>query len=155
MFEEFLSDLNEKLRRKFQGILTKEDKSHARLLSQTYLRAVRFGDLEMLSRLRKLSELYEKRFVRSRYTGGKRAPLPWHYFAGIAALKFLTRGSIPTKRMVRQVAFLERARYELPAGSSSEELELKMREVRNQAPKRWARIWKDLGLSGLPSAPTR
>jgi hypothetical protein len=59
MFEEFLSDLNEKLRRKFQGILAKEDKSHAKLLSQTYLRAVRSGDLEMLSRLHKLSELYE------------------------------------------------------------------------------------------------
>jgi len=98
--------------------------------------------------------LYEKRWIQNRSVERKRDSVPWHCYVGVGAFKFLARGKIPTKKEVKQEAFKLRALAELPVNSNARDIEARIHELRSHAPKRWARIFGDLGLIDLPSAST-
>jgi hypothetical protein len=76
--------------------------------------------LEELAHLFKLSELYERRWIQNRSVEQKRDTVPWHYYVGISAFKFLATGKIPTKKEVKQEAFRLRAVAELPLNSNAQ-----------------------------------
>jgi len=149
---DFLSGSSREFRQKFQNLLRKRDKTHEERLAKAYLRAVGKGDLEELTDLFKLSELYERRWIQNRSVEQKRDSVPWLCYVGIGAFKFLARGKIPTKKEVKQEAFRLRAVAELPLDSNAQAIEARIHELRSHAPKRCARIFGDLGLIDLPSA---
>jgi hypothetical protein len=96
-------------------------------------------------------------------------PPPWHYFIGVAACLFLARGGVPYKKDVKEAAILHRAVFDAQMRAQvggaakrpilfepiSLEPELKRltKELKRSGPN-WTRIFGDLGLSGLPAAPT-
>lgn len=81
---------------------------HAKLLAVTCIAAVRGGRLNDIA---ELCEIFEKRTYRR---GRLSRELPWEYYAAVAALGFLNKGTIPLKKEVKEAALRERAIMELP-----------------------------------------
>jgi hypothetical protein len=134
------------------------DPEDEQILGKAFVDAVKRGDLKRLSSLHDLCALYENKALQAPSNGDSRS---WHYYTGLAALHFLRRGVLPFKRTVRERALEESALSEFyllaPIERWSVAIEEKRKELKGAFPKKktWARIFKDLGLDGLPSAPTR
>jgi hypothetical protein len=152
--EEFLSGTSKAFRQKIRASMSKYYRKHSRLLSKELLRAVGKGETAAIAHLAELLKLYEMQGERRDPKARKGDPVRWHFFMGICAVHFLTRGVVPTKKAVKEAAFKERAVWELEAGASPEKIACRISELREHAPTHWARIFKELGLSSLPSAPT-
>jgi hypothetical protein len=73
---------------------------------------VRQGNIGKLKDIVKFCELFESKYQRMREEQSD--PLPLEYYAARAALGFLTEGTIPLKKRIREAAFKERAIAELP-----------------------------------------
>jgi hypothetical protein len=131
------------------------DPEDERILGEEFVDAVKRGDLKRLSSLQDLCALYEKKALQAPPKGDSRS---WHYYTGLAALHFLRRGVLPYKRDVRERALVESVLAEFYVGAPIERwsvaIEEKRKEMKGTFPKKWPRIFKDLGLDGLPSAPT-
>jgi hypothetical protein len=99
----------------------------------------------------------------------KHYPPPWHYFVGVAACRFFINGVIPYKKDVVEAAIQHRAIFDaqmraqiggagkIPILFAPISLEPELRrlaEKLNQSKPNWTRVFKDLGLRNLPSAPT-
>jgi len=226
--QEFLSDFPSEHR---EQILGADDPQQAKMLSDTLIGAVRQGNITRLQEIVKLCELHEAK-MDEQLKERKRDPISWHYYVGIVACGFLKKGTVPTKKQVKEDALRERAivelsklnpprkdkrvktdtletwaagqgwqrgTYEVRAGktrvlfgseikkaqvnpdlSNKEKVQkiqavrqrlaeegkpalvkdrekriaAKVEELRRLQPKRWPRVFKELGLEELPSAPT-
>jgi hypothetical protein len=149
-------------------LLGAEDPRATKLLSESFVEAARRGDIGRLTYIVKLCEIIEaKTFQQPKERQSD--PISWHYYAGIAACGLLSSGRTPTKKQVREAALKERAMVEVPKWDrkwndadrsepvnklKADRIAKKIEELRPQQPKNWARIFRDLDLGGLPSAPT-
>jgi hypothetical protein len=159
-------------------LLGAEDPRAAGLLSESFVEAVRRGDIGRFTYIVKLCEIIEaKTFQQPK--ARQSDPLSWHYYAGIVACGLLGSGTIPTKKQVKEAALKERAIVEVPkwdpawnSNWSNRQKKLgkpkpasvkdlraariaaKIEELRRLQPKNWPRVFRDLGLGDLPSAPT-
>jgi hypothetical protein len=159
------------------------DSKNEELLAVEFVRAVSAGNLNRLRDLIKFCGLIEDRFFKPPKRHSKRDPICWHYYAGIAACQFLLKGTVPTKKEVTEAALRERAIVEVPPWDASWEskghrewsnrkkqqggkkppsvkdlraaqIAQKIKELRPLQPKSWPRVFRELGLGDLPSAPT-
>jgi hypothetical protein len=89
------------------------DPRRAELLEKEFISAVKNGNTDCLRDIYKFCKIFESKTY-GRSSQRKRDPLPWEYFAAVAALGSLTKGVIPTKKEVKEAALEERATWELP-----------------------------------------
>jgi len=94
-------------------ILGPEEPGSAKLLAETFVAAVRQGDIVRLKEIVKLCELHEAKIFRPPKER-QSDPLSWHYYAGIVTWQFLKEGIVPTKGKVKEAALRERAIKEIP-----------------------------------------
>jgi hypothetical protein len=121
-----------------------------RLAAQLF-QAIGTCDPSILLRIADLMKLNER--VRAKYDFllcAKDVVLPWHYYAGRAALSFSTDGTVPTKNDVKEWAIKLRARASLPAKAGTKALQEIMAAAPKNIPKQWRRIFRELGLADLP-----
>lgn len=133
------------------------DPGPERLLASEFLTAINQGDIPRLEALVKLCKAHEMAFSppRQRASDSKR----WHYYAAYAARYFLEEGLLPNKKAVKDLAFITRAGAEfpflkIPPDRAEQQWEQKMEQLHYRPKPNWTRIFHDLGLEGLPSAPT-
>jgi hypothetical protein len=138
---------------------TPPDPEDERVLAQAFLDAVKRGDMD---RLNAMCGLYETKMIqrpRDRQSDVK----SWHYYAGMAALHLFRQGVVPTKKQVKERTLVECARAEfamnpvkVPIADWGKQIDDKMNQMRGLLPseRSWSRIFNDLGLSALPTAPT-
>jgi hypothetical protein len=136
------------------------DPEPEKLLAREFTQAVRKGDIRRIHELCKLYELHERNEVpspRERQTN----PKSWLYYTAVAAHKLLRKGTLPTKKQVKEQALWERVLYEIPKdiwGWSPKDIEIALRNktaaVSRFLPKNWRQIFNALSLSDLPKAPT-
>lgn len=150
-FEEITGRNKEEQREELKRVMGVEELPLSRsevFLSRYFLQLCREGNWAVIEDAAKLlKRMGENRAL----IPGK---LPWHYYVGMAAFELLMgerrpgwkgQGRLPTKMDVKKRAIAKRKKAE---GGKYE------------APERWDRIFKDLGLEDLPSAqggghPTR
>jgi hypothetical protein len=121
-----------------------------RLAAQLF-QAIGTFDPSILLRIADLMKLNER--ARAKYDFLLRAKdvvLPWHYYAGKAALSFLTDSTVPTKEDIKELAIKLRDQASLPARAGAKALQEKMVEVRKNMSKQWRRIFRELALADLP-----
>jgi hypothetical protein len=158
------------------------DSKNEELLAHEFVHAVSTGNLNRLRDLIRFCERIEDKLFKLPKRHSKRDSIPWHYYIGITACQFLLKGTVPTKKDVTEAALQERAIFEAAVWDKSWEsnwsnlqkqqgnkkpdsvkdlravkVQAKIEELRGLLPNRRtrARIFKDLGISDLPSAPTR
>jgi hypothetical protein len=120
-----------------------------RLTAQLF-QAIGTFDPLMLQRLIDLMKLNERARVKDDFLlRAKDVVLPWHYYAGRAALSFLAYGTVPTKEDVKELAIKLRARTSLSAKVGTETPKERIVEMRKHAPNQWRRIFRDLDLVDL------
>jgi len=108
--------------------------------------AVMRGDGSRLRDIAKLLESHEK----------PRVEKPWHYHVGKVASMLLGAGIVPTKKELKEAALLQRVFEECDGGEFTRSVfNSRLEDLARWRPKNWARIFRDLGLSDLPSARTR
>jgi hypothetical protein len=127
------------------------------LIAGEFLNAAIRGDIERLQGLVDLCRLHKERALD--HPENKRYPIPWHYFVGLAACMDLTKGTVPTKKDVKEAAIRHRASVDAVKKYGERTILLdpeieKLKEQVSKSPPNWSRIFRDLGLSELPSAPT-
>lgn len=129
------------------------------LIGHEFVSAAVQGNIERLQELVDLCELHKSRRIEPPDT--KRYPIPWHYYIGMAACMFLVKGMVPTIKEVTEAGIQHRVVDETVnkygrKGPIVLDPELKrMTEELKRSEPNWTRIFRDLGLSNLPSAPTR
>jgi hypothetical protein len=128
------------------------------LIGRHFVSAAVQGNIERLQELVVLCELHKSRRLESPEM--KRYPIPWHYFVGMAACMFFVKGIVPFKKDVIEAAIQHRVVDETVKkygrkGPIVLDPELKrMTEELKRSEPNWTRIFRDLGLSDLPSALT-
>jgi hypothetical protein len=130
---------------------------HEKLLADDFLTAAKQGDVA-LKKLVRLCETHETTTYnrpKERQSDSRR----WHYYVASAARRYLEKGVLPDKKAVEDLAYAFRARDELPhlknpVAQWAAKLEQKMKELRDLPKPNWTRIFRDLGLTDLLSAPT-
>jgi hypothetical protein len=178
-----------------EQILGSYDSEPAKMLAETFIDAVRQGDIARLKDIVELCKFLETKVYRQPRER-QNDPHPWHYYAAVVTCRFLKKGTAPTKKEVREAALRERAIVELPKWEPSwdskwsnlqkqrwqskhhavtkrelhavtkrkppsvkdlreKRIAAKVEELRALQPKRWPRVFLDLGLGDLPSARTR
>jgi hypothetical protein len=123
-----------------------------KLLAKEFANAVMRGDVNRLRDMVKFVEIHEEAFRPRR----KRDEKSWHYYAGIAAFTDLNDGIVPTKKKVKEWATIIRGSEELEENNHLSPLAW-WRRIEESMPteRNWSRIFADLGLSDLPTAPRR
>jgi hypothetical protein len=125
----------------------------AEFLSGEFIKAVREGDPAWI---KDVAILLEKIFS----NGKKVVPeeLDWHYYTGLAAWELLFSGNVPDKKQVRERAIRKRALLSLDPKDRGDKRKVCNRistfEGFQPDKRHWTRIFKDLDLKDLPSAPT-
>lgn len=155
MLEGAEGELPRKLRLKLETIRCAQNeisKQSEKILAVEILRAIRARDSAGLEHLVKLATLNIKRFVSGRSASYKRPD--WKYFTCAVTLQSLVCGIVPTKKKVREDVFHEMAVHALPAEATQQEIAAEIKRLQSCSPRQWAKIFKSLGLSALPSAPT-
>jgi hypothetical protein len=135
------------------------DPEDERVVAQAFVDAVKQGDRNRLNELIVWCQLYETKMIqrpRERQSDVK----SWHYYVGMAALHFLTRGEVPSKKEVKERTLVECARAEfpmnVPIADWGNQIDNKINQMQGLLPsdRNWSRIFNDLGLSKLPAAST-
>jgi len=138
------------------------DPDDEQALAQFVVNAVRQGNIAELKDFVRKCKLYETKTIATPRERQKDAK-SWRYYAGTAALRFLSKGVVPTKKEVREQAVMERAVHEslraaieIQSSTWEKDFDQKLEFARRESPsqREWTRIFKDLGLSELPTAPT-
>jgi hypothetical protein len=125
-------------------------------IAGTYLKLLIDGDYANRIALERLLATVESRFEIAGPRPTKRPPIPWHFWAAMAALQSLTSSIVPTRQQVIDGAIECRAVFELmddfadPVARSS-----KIKELRQVQSSNWERIIRDLELVGLPPKERR
>jgi hypothetical protein len=136
--------------------LSSYDPQPATLLAKEFTDAAMQGDIDRLSDLVKLCELYKTK-VTQPPREHQSDSISWYYYVGIGACQFLIKGIVPTKKQVKEAALQCRAIYELTKGTlrpiRESAVTSKIKELRALPCPNWTRIFRELGLSSLPSAP--
>jgi hypothetical protein len=135
------------------------DPQHETLLADEFLNAVKQGDVARLRELLRLCEIHETTTYnrpRERQSDSRR----WHYYVASAALLFLEKGVLPDKKEIKKLAYAFRASNELPLLRKpvvewAAKSEQKIKELYDLPKPNWTRIFRELRLTDLPSAPTR
>jgi hypothetical protein len=96
-----------------EQILGSYDSEPARMLAETFIDAVRQGEIDRLEEIVKLCKLLETRLYQQP-TERQSDPHRWHYYAAVVTCGFLKEGIVPTKGEVKKAALKERAIVELP-----------------------------------------
>jgi hypothetical protein len=129
-------------------------------IAQAFASAAIEGNIERLQQLVDLCKLHLKTLERPK--GAKSYPVPWHYYVGLAACMYLAKGEIPTKKQVKDAAIQHRAvdqvKHDIEEGKRPNgpiDLKPYLKRLKGELPSRWDRIFRDLLLGDLPSAPTR
>jgi hypothetical protein len=123
----------------------------AKLVAQKYSDALLDGDNAARVGLEKLIRIFEAHMETTADSSIKRLRPNWHFFAGIAALDFLRKGIVPTRKMLIARAIDLRARFELREESFDEaKVEARKAELQRQQPGNWHRILRDMDLRDLP-----
>jgi len=130
--------------------LLKADPIQTDVLIAECLRAVGAGNPKPLRQLADLVELNECTRVRQDIFLRNSEVLPWHYYVGMAALKFLNDGIIPTRADVKGLAIKFRAGVHFSPSADEKMIKEKIDEMRKQAPRQWRRIFRELDLADLP-----
>jgi hypothetical protein len=137
------------------------------------LNAMKAGNNSRLNELVKYCEIARKAIRIDKYYIAQ--PVAWHFYFGLGALQYLLKGKVPFKREVKEAAIQLRAVHEIRValeqalsakdgkrraqgidcnGMFQEKLVvLRSRFVGTQPKVNTTRIYRDLGLRGLPSAP--
>jgi hypothetical protein len=128
-------------------------------IAQAFASAAVGGNIERLQQLVNLCKLHMKTLQSPEEA--KRYPVPWHYYVGLAACMYLVKGIVPTKKQVKDAAIqhraAEQAMREIEEGwrpNGPIDLGPYVETLKGEQPK-WNRIFSDLLLGDLPSAPTR
>jgi len=130
-----------------------------KVLAQAFVDAVKRGNLNRLNDLIALCKLYETKMIqrpRERQSDVK----SWHYYAGMAALRFLKQGVVPTKKQVKKQTPVECALAEFPMNVPIvdwvNQIDNKINQMQELLPseRNWSRIFNDLDLSELPESFT-
>lgn len=141
-------------------------------VASEYVNAVKAGNISRLKELVKFSKIAEKAIrIDEDYIA---QPVPWHFYFGMGAFQFLKNGIVPNKKQVKEAAITCRVGDEIRAvveraianngkrreqgidlnGIFKEKIELLQSLFDANPPKvNTTRIYRELGLSGLPSAP--
>jgi hypothetical protein len=96
-----------------EQILGSYDSEPAKMLGETFIDAVRWGDIARLKEVVELCELLETTIYRQPRER-QSDPHPWHYYTAIVTCQSLKKGVVPTKKQVKEAALRERAIVELP-----------------------------------------
>jgi hypothetical protein len=133
------------------------DSEHERRLTDEFLTAVKEGNIDRLEELVQLCRI-ESRAIKPP-KGRKRNSRPWHYYVAYAARLFLEKGVLPDKKTVKKLAYAFRAENEFshlknPVFEWAAKTEQKLKELQALPEAKWRRIFKELGLLDLPTAPT-
>jgi hypothetical protein len=134
------------------------DPEQEQLLASEFLSAVKQGDIARLKELVQLCEILETTKFnrpRERQADSRR----WRYYVAYSARYFLEKGKLPDKKTVKQLAFITRLGDEfpylrLPSDQWADEWKQRMETVSRPSEREWTRIFLELGLRNLPSAPT-
>jgi hypothetical protein len=135
--------------------------------------AVKSGNISRLNELVKYTQIAEKAIRIDEHFIAQ--PVPWHFYFGMGALQYLLKGKVPLKREVKEAAIQLRVVHEIRAaqeqtirakgGKRAEQgidwnemfqkkLVLRRSPFESNRPKvNTTRIYRELGLSGLPPAP--
>jgi hypothetical protein len=142
------------------------DQKQEEFLAKEFLNAAKSGNTDRLRTLVKLCDLHYRRAFQ-KPSEINHYPIQWHYYVGANAYSLLSRGVEPNKKQVKEAAIQHRAVDEthaarhqaakekaLPWGTI--DLSPKINELKSSWEKNvnWTRIFRDLGLRDLPSAPT-
>jgi hypothetical protein len=119
-------------------------------IGQRYAKLLSDGDKAGREKLEKLISSIERRFCE---TPGGSMPVwrKWHFFTALAALEFLERSVVPTRKKVIEGAVQARAAFELQLGfGNSRTRYSRIITLHVNEPADWKRIIRDLELVGLP-----
>jgi hypothetical protein len=128
------------------------------IIAHAFVSAAVEGNIERLQQLVDLCKLHAKTLQPPK--GAKRYPVPWHYYVGLAACMYLVKGIVPTKKEVKDAAIehraAEQAMRDIEEGrraSGPIDLGPYIKSLKSEPEPKWNRIFSDLSLGGLPSAP--
>jgi hypothetical protein len=123
------------------------------IIGQAFGSAAIEGNIERLQELVDLCKLHHKTL--------ERHSAPWHYYVGLAAAMYLSTGIVPSKKQLKDAVIqhraVEQAMREIEEGRRPNgpiNLGPYSESLKREQPK-WNRIFSDLSLGDLPSAPTR
>jgi hypothetical protein len=95
------------------GLTNASNPADEKLLAQVFVDAVKRGDISRLKDLASMCKLYEDKMIsppKERRSDVK----SWYYYAGMAALRFLRKEVVPTKKQVKEQTLVECALAEFP-----------------------------------------
>jgi hypothetical protein len=129
----------------------------ARDIGFAYLVLLEKGDCRNRIALEKLIATVEDRFELSDRGQLRKLPsFPWHCWTALAAIQYLRRGIVPTRKQVLEAAFEFRALFELLDDAIDPNwFRAKVSELKEKQPKNWKRVIRELGLVGLPRTEQR
>jgi hypothetical protein len=134
------------------------DPEPERLLTGEFFNAVKHGNIARLQAIVKICEIHETTAMnrpRERQCDSRR----WHYYVAYAARGFLEKGLLPNKKGVEEVALVTQLGDEfpyaiLPHERWADEWKRRFERLPRPSERTWSRIFRALGLSDLPSAPS-
>ncbi len=144
------------------------DQKQEEFLAKDFVSAAKSGDMDRLTTLVKLCGLHYKRAFQ-KPSEINHYPIQWHYYVAANAYSLLRGGVVPTKKQLKEAAIQHRAvdethaarlqaakRARKPLSWGRIDLSPKINELKSSWERKvnWTRIFRDLELTGLPSAPT-
>jgi hypothetical protein len=115
-------------------------------LVDIFLKAVTEGDVGAIKKIAAKLARIEQHAVKRDF-GGKRKLPPWEFLVGAAVITFLKKNTVPTKKQVEERTIKMRDDH-------AKRLGLVVESQRDAESANFRRIYRALGLSGLPEAPT-